>query len=382
MTEPLPAVSRAAVATAAWTTEIRELPVPATGPDDGLVRVEAAAICGTDWEIYGRQSRGRGLGPLILGHEIVGRVAAIGERAARRWGVDVGDRVAVEEFLPCGTCDVCRGGDYRLCAATDSRGDGPFLRYGSTPVSVEPALYGGFSEYLYLHPRAIVYPVGDDIEPELAALFVPLANGIRWVVQEAGLRLGQTLVVQGPGQHGLGCVVAARAAGAGTIIVVGTPADRHRLDVAVALGADHVLAVGESGAAASPAAAVRDLTGGAGADVVVDLAPGAPETVEQAMEMCGPRGSVVLAASKHARPVAGFPHDLAVRKELRVLGVRGHDHRSVRPAIELIRSNDRPLRLLATHRFPLDRADEALRTIGRRTDPEAIHISILPGKEG
>lgn len=373
----LPDLSRAAVATAARTLEFREFAVPPVGADDGLLRVEAAAICGTDWEIYGRESRGGGLGPLILGHENVGRVVALGERAARRWGVDVGDRVAVEEFLPCGTCRLCRGGDYRLCPATDSRGERPFLRYGSTPVAVKPSLYGGFSEYLYLHPRAIVYPVGDDVEPELAALFVPVANGIRWVVQEGGLRLGQTLVVVGPGQHGLGCLVAAREAGAGRVIVIGTAADRRRLDVALALGADHVLVTDET----DVVAAVRDLTGGAGADLVVDLAPGAPGTVEQAIAMCATRGSVVLAASKHARPVAGFPHDLVVRREVRLLGVRGHDHRSVEPALELIRSGRRPLRLIATHRFPLERADEALRTAGLRTDPAAIHVSIVPDRE-
>jgi threonine dehydrogenase-like Zn-dependent dehydrogenase len=371
-------VSRAAVATEAYTTELAEFPLPRVGPDDGLLRVEAAAICGTDWEIYGRKTRGRGLGPLILGHENVGRVEAVGERAAKRWGVAAGDRVAVEEFLPCGTCRLCRGGDYRLCAATDSRGDGPFLRYGSTPVSVEPALYGGFGEYLYLHPRAIVYPVGEDIEPELAALFVPIANGVRWVVQEGGLRLGQSLVVQGPGQHGLGCVVAAREAGAGQITVVGTAKDRHRLDAALALGADHaVTASGED-----VVTWVRELTGGTGADMVVDLAPGATETVENAVAMCGKRGTVVLAASKHAKPVSGFPHDTVVRKELRMLGVRGHDHRSVVPAIETIRSGRYPLHLFTTHRFPLEQTHEALDLAGRRTDPSAIHVSVLPGPNG
>ena len=364
---------RAAVATAAYTTELREFDIPMVGPDDGVLRIEAAAICGTDWQIYGRETRGGKLGPLILGHENVGRVVTLGERAAARWGVRAGDRVAVEEFLPCGTCGLCRDGHYRLCAATDARGDGPFLRYGSTPVSVTPSLYGGFGEYLYLHPRAIVYPVGDDLDPELAALFVPIANGIRWVVQEGGLQLGQTLVVQGPGQHGLGCVVAAREAGAGRIIVVGTAADRHRLDVATALGADHVVIADD----VDVVDVVLDLTGG-GADLVVDLAPGVPETVERAIGMCAKRGTVILVASKHAKPIAGFPHDVVVRKELRLLGVRGHDHRSVVPAIELIRSGTHPLRLLTTHRFPLDRADEALRMAGQRTDPAAIHVSIVP----
>ena len=364
---------RAAVATAPGTTEYRDLPLPDVGPDDGLLRVEAAGICGTDWELYLRESRGRGLGPLVLGHENVGRIVALGERAAERWGVAAGDRVAVEEFLPCGTCRLCRGGAYRLCEATDSRGGRPFLRYGSTPVTVPPGLYGGFSQYLYLHPRAILYPVGD-LPAELATLFVPVANGIRWVLERGGLRIGQTVVVQGPGQHGLGCAVAARQGGAGTVIVVGTPSDTARLGVASRLGADHVIVAGE----ADPVEAVMDLTGGAGADMVVDLAPGAAATVEHALAMSAKQGTVVLAASKHGKPVTGFEHDTVVRKELTLVGVRGHDHRSVEPAIGLIRSDRFPLRLLCTHGFGLDEVDHALRVAGARLDPEAIHVSILP----
>ncbi|MEN3356638.1 MAG: hypothetical protein V7637_620 [Mycobacteriales bacterium] len=372
----VPRVARVAVATGAYTTELRELPVPAVGPDDGLLRVEAAAVCGTDWEIYGRRSRGAGLGPLVLGHENVGRIVALGERAAARWGVAVGDRVAVEEFLPCGACPMCRRGLYRLCPATDSRGGGPFLRYGSTPITVEPGLYGGFAELMYLHPRAIVYPVGDAVAPEIAALYVPIANGVNWVTQEGGLRLGGTLAVIGPGQHGLGCVVAAREAGAAAIAVIGTAADRHRLDVATALGADATFVAGDDAAADDVVAGVRELTGG-GADLVIDLAPGAVGTVADAVAMAGVRGAVGLASSKHGQPVP-VPHDLVVRRELRILGLRGHDVRSVGPALELIRSGRHRLDLLATHRFPLAATADALTLAGERADPAAIHVSVLP----
>ena len=371
----LPERCRAAVATEPCTTEGRDLPLPALGPDDGLLRVEAAGICGSDWELYRRERRGRGLGPLILGHEIVGRVSALGERAAERWGVGPGQQVAVEEFLPCGTCALCRAGHYRLCDATDTRGSGPYLRYGATPVSVRPGLYGGFSQYLYLHPRAVLHRLDPDLPAELAVLFIPLANGIRWVLAEGGLRLGQTVVVQGPGQHGLGCVVAARQGGAGTVIAVGTREDAVRLEVARRLGADHTVVAGES----DVAAAVMDLTGGAGADLVVDLAPGDVATVEVALAMAAKRGTVVLAASKRGRPVGGFQHDTVVRKELRVLGVRGHDHRSIEQAVGLIRSGRFPLELLTTHRFGLEEVDHALRVAGARLDPSAIHVSIMPG---
>jgi threonine dehydrogenase-like Zn-dependent dehydrogenase len=354
----------AAVATEPYTTELRRFPLPAVGPDDGLLRIEATAVCGTDWLIYGRESRGAKLGPLVLGHEIIGRVVALGDQAAQRWGVGVGDRVAVEEFLPCGACRMCRQGAPWLCPATDSRGDGDFLRYGCTPVAVAPALYGGFAEHLYLHPRAMVHHVGDDVPAELAALYVPVSNGIRWVVREAGLMIGQTLVVIGPGQHGLGCVVAGRAAGAGRIVVIGTRADAHRLEVATALGADEVRFAQDT----------HDVDF---ADVVVDLAPGATETIESAISMCAPKGTLVLAASKHGKPVA-VPHDRVVRKELKLVGVRGHDHASVVAAIELIRGGRHPLELLTTHRFPLADTAAALDLAGRRADPTAIHVTVAP----
>jgi threonine dehydrogenase-like Zn-dependent dehydrogenase len=364
----------AAVATEPLRTVLRELPVPDIGPDEGLLHVEVAGVCGTDWEIYRRQSRGAYLGPLILGHENVGTVAAVGRAAAARWGVEAGDRVAVEEFIPCGHCRECRSGHYRICAATDSRGSQPFLRYGSTPVDRAPGLWGGFSRLLYLHANAVVYRLPDGLNADLAALFVPLSNGIRWVVHEGGGAIGQSIVVQGPGQHGLGCVVAAKQAGMGPIIVSGLEADAQRLGVATRLGADHVVEADRDDLVAR----VTELTGGQGADVVVDDSPGATAPVTAAMAMAAKRGVVVLAGSKHGQPVPDFPHDMVVRKEVTLRGVRGHDHRSVEPALAILASGRYPLELLTTHRFGLDEVDSALRMVGERTDPDAIHVNVVP----
>lgn len=363
----------AAVTEAALSTRLRALAVPEVGPDDGLLAVETAGICGTDWEYYTRE-RGRDLGPLILGHENVGRVEAVGERAAQRWGVSPGDRVAVEEFLPCGTCRWCRSGHYRVCPATDHRSGGPFLRYGATSTTVAPGLWGGFSELLYLHPRALLYPVSDRVPSELAALFVPIANGIRWVLQEAGGAVGRSLVVQGPGQHGLGCVVAGVEAGMEPIVVVGLAQDRHRLDVARRLGATAVVQADHEDAVA----AVGRLTAGRGADVVVDVTPVATRPVELAIEMVATRGVVVLAGSKQGQGISGFPHDTVVRKEVAIRGVRGHDQESVVPALRIIESGRHPLELMATHRFGLGDVDRALRVAGERTDPDAIHVNVVP----
>ncbi|MGH2737005.1 MAG: zinc-dependent alcohol dehydrogenase [Actinomycetota bacterium] len=365
---------RAAVAVEALRTELQDFSLPQIGANDGLLHIEVAGVCGTDWEIYRRESRGRGLGPLILGHENVGRIAALGGRAAERWGVSIGDRVAVEEFLPCGHCRFCLTGRGWLCDKTDSRGAGPFLRYGSTPTAIPPALWGGFGEYLYLHPNSLIHRIPEDLPGQLAALFVPLSNGIRWVMDVASGGLGDSLLVQGPGQHGLGCVVAAKAAGMSPVMVSGLSHSPHRLEVARALGADLTIEADREDVAAR----VLEATGGRGADVVVDLAPGAIETVEIAVASAAKTGRVILAGSKHGRDVDGFSNDAVVRKELTVRGVRGRDYASVERALELIGSRRFPLDLMCTHTFGLDETDKALRLVGERWDRAAIHVNVVP----
>ncbi|HEU4798543.1 MAG TPA: zinc-binding dehydrogenase [bacterium] len=360
----------AAVAVAPLRTEIQRLPVPAVGPDDGLLTVEACGLCGTDWDFYTRR-RGAHLGPLILGHEIVGRVLAVGQEAANRWKVAPGDRIAVEEFLPCGHCEFCVSGRPAMCEATDSRSERPFLRYGATSVEIPPGLWGGFSEVLYLHPRALVHRIGD-LSADLGTLFVPISNGIRWVLKEGRLPRGGTAVVIGPGAHGLGCVVAALDGGAQRVFAVGR-SKGARLDAARALGAIPI----ESDRT-DVVAAVRDATNGAMAHVIVDLAPGAPDTVETALALARKGGTIILASSKHGKLITDFKSDVVVRNELTVKGVRGRDYQSVEDALRIIRSKRYPLERIRTHTFSIGQADQALRVLGERTDPSAIHITVTP----
>jgi threonine dehydrogenase-like Zn-dependent dehydrogenase len=257
-------VIRAATTVGRLKTEIREYALPEIAPDAGLLKVEAAGVCGSDWHAYNADRPAR-----IMGHENVGRIYKLGPISARRWGLQEGDRLALEEYLPCGHCSLCRSGEYRLCEQTEARRPGA-LRYGTTPISQPPGLWGGYSQFQYLHPDSVFHRVPDDIPAELAALCLPLGNGIQWTCFEGGIGPGKTILIQGPGQQGLACVVAARAAGADIIFISGLNRDEPRLEVAKALGADHTINVEREDLEAS----VREISQGRGVDLSVDTVGG------------------------------------------------------------------------------------------------------------
>lgn len=165
---------RAAVQVAPRQIELREFPRPAIGPDDGLLRVEANGICGSDVEAY-RGHLAMGRGPTIPGHEPMGIVEEIGDRAAERWGVQPGDRVALEVIVPCRSCHDCLTGRYQACRNRK-------FGHGVTGIDVPPSLWGGFAEHLYLTPGAVLHKVDKTLPAELAVMFNPLGAGVRWAV--------------------------------------------------------------------------------------------------------------------------------------------------------------------------------------------------------
>ena len=131
--------ARALVLEAPRRLTTRSLPRPEIGDDDALLRVEACGLCGTDHEEYtGELFPGYAFVP---GHETIGILEVVGPTAAARWGVRTGDRVAVEVFLSCGTCEPCRAGVYRRCAR-----HGLSDMYGFVPVDRPPGLWGGYAE--------------------------------------------------------------------------------------------------------------------------------------------------------------------------------------------------------------------------------------------
>lgn len=364
----MPKTSRAVVQTGPRRLEMRELPIPDLTDDTALLRIEACGICGSDAEQYAGLLPVRM--PLIPGHEPLGIVERIGDRAAKRWKVDAGDRVAVEALIPCGHCGDCRAGRYQLC-----RGRGAMLGHGYVPLSRAPGLWGAYADYMHLDAASIVHRVRADIPASLAVMFNPLGAGFRWAVEIPNLRPGDSLLILGPGQRGLASVIAARAAGAGTIMITGLGRDAAKLALARELGADATIDVEQEDAGAR----VLELTGGRGADIVVEVSANATEPVAESLRYVAPGGTVVLAGVKGFKPVPDFISDLAVIKEVTIKGAFGVTARAYEQAIKLIESGRVPLEKMHTHDFPLEQAELAIQTLaGEAAGPPSIHSCLLP----
>ncbi|HEX4889585.1 MAG TPA: zinc-binding dehydrogenase, partial [Alphaproteobacteria bacterium] len=187
-----PKKSLAMVLTGAKKIERMDLPVPAVTADTAIMRVEACGICGSDYEQY----EGFLNMPMnvIPGHEPIGFIEAIGDNAAKRWGVNVGDRVAVETMISCRFCPPCLGGSYHLC---DNR-----RIYSYIPINDGGGLWGGYAEYMYLDPNTILHKLDKSLPTELAVMFNPLGAGFRWAVEIPKTKPGDTVVIMGPGQRG------------------------------------------------------------------------------------------------------------------------------------------------------------------------------------
>jgi alcohol dehydrogenase len=362
-------IARALVLHAPRDLRARDFPLPEIGDDDGLLRVEACGLCGTDHEQYtGELFPGYAF---IPGHESVGVLEQLGATAARRWGVRAGQRVAVEVFLACRACDACRAGDHRRCER-----HGLADMVGNVPVEREPALRGGYAQYQYLPPDSVVLPLPEDLTPALATLFNPVGAGIRWAVAVPRTRAGDRVAVLGPGVRGLSACAAAKDAGASFVMVTGRgPRDAARLDAARHFGADLAVDV----ATTDPVLAFRDATGGALADVIVDVTAKAPAALAQSVRLARSGGTIVLAGTRGTDATPGFHPDHVVYKELHIVGALGVDTASSRAAIDLVATRRFPFEELSRRVVGLHDAADLLRSMAGEDDrPSPVHAVIAP----
>ncbi len=344
---------RAIVFNGDGTYEMRMFDKPVPPPGGAVVKVEAVGMCSSDLEqIKGHKHVPGEVAPVVAGHEMVGRVEALAKDA--QFPVSVGDRVAIDLIL--------RTGLYH----------GKMLLYGYTMgLDVEGGLWGGYGEYMCIAPGTNLMKVTEAVPAEHVVIFEPLANAVNWV-GIAGVKHGNSVVVQGPGHVGLMCIVAAKAAGASCIIVTGTSSDSLRLEAARKAGAHHTINVDKEDVVKR----VKEITNEWGANVVIDVTSMSTVAVQQAFELIMFGGTVLLAGLKNGAP-SEIVTDKIVLNALTVRGGAGSTEPSMKTAVQLINEGQVPTEALLGEVLPLDRFDEALLLLKRQhPNREAIRVTI------
>ncbi|KJS22655.1 MAG: hypothetical protein VR72_04745 [Clostridiaceae bacterium BRH_c20a] len=327
---------------------MKKFPRPAISEDDALLKVIKTGICASDPHFFRGEVERRRNFPLILGHEMVGTIDEIGDRASKRWGVVEGDTVIVETSFGCGHCEMCLSGKHRLCKSS--------LGYGCKVSSnVPPYLWGAYSEFMYLHPNAVVHKI-TDLNPEVASLICSvISNGIRWVESVGGVSMGDTVVIQGVGAQGLVSIAAAKELGAQKIIATGLSRDDYRFEVAKRMGADYLINVEKNNAVK----VVEEITDGKMADLVVDVT-GAASATEMSINLVKALGTVVLAGINGGKTINIVSDEIAW-KEIKIHGAYSYDYQSVLKGIKLAQSHKYPFEEIITHEFGFEDVEKALK---------------------
>jgi L-iditol 2-dehydrogenase len=332
---------RASVMTGVGELHIEERPVPTPGDRQVLVEVAAVGVCGSDVHYYRHGRIGDFVvnDPMILGHELSGRIAAVGA------GVDparIGQRVAVEPQAPCRRCAQCKAGRYNLC---------PEMKFYATPP-----IDGAFCRYVTIDDD-MAHPVPDSMSDEAAALLEPLSVAIT-TMRKAQVAPGTSILIAGAGPIGVICAQTARAFGAARIVVTDlVPSRRER---ALEFGATEVL---------DPAAV--DVSAIEPVDAFVD-ATGVPAAVVSGIKAVGPAGHVVLVgmgADEYALPVAHIAN-----LEITLTGVFRYTD-TWPAAIHLVTSGAVDLDAMVTAHYDLEHVGEALDS---DTDPASLKSIVRP----
>ncbi len=345
---------------------LKEFQIPDIGPDQGLLQVEMVGICSTDIKIYQGKITTYPL-PLIMGHEMVGRIAHIGPKAADSWAVKAGDRVVLEASTSCGACEACLTGNYRFCKNP--------LGYGlKTSCDVPPHLWGAYSQYMYIAPGSVVFPIKESVPLQTAALITGvIANGVQWVCLLGKIKIGDTVLIQGMGVQGLSAIVAAREAGARKIFISGLASDKDRFDLAGQLGADQVINIETDDLVKT----VYDRTDGRGVDLVLDIT-GNPSSITLALEAVCKQGTIVEAGLIGGDTEVPLILDRIMQKEITLQGARSKGYRATAAAIAIAESGQYPLDQIVTAEFPLTDCAEAMETAAGQKKTKPLKVVLIP----
>jgi threonine 3-dehydrogenase len=328
--------------------ELVERPIPRPGEHEVLLHMEAASICGTDYHLYSWDPWAADVltPPIVLGHELAGRVVEVGPGVTR---VREGDLVGVESHLVDWSCSQCRAGNQHLCRN---------LRVIGAHVD------GGFAEYMVIPETNAIESNG--LDPAVVALQEPMGNAVHAAFVEP--IAGRSVAVTGCGPIGLLSVGIAKAAGAS--LVVATDTEAYRLEIARQMGADLAL----DASAPDTVERVLDATGGDGVEVVLEMS-GAGPALQQALEMVT-RGGRISLLGIFGSPVTIDLSEDVIQRGLRLYGIYGRRlYETWEQTQALLRSGKLDVTPIITHRFDLADWEQAFALIASR---HAGKVVLLP----
>ena len=320
--------ARAVVIHGAEDVRVESRPIVAPSNDEVQVGVELGGICGSDISYYKHGAVGsfRVTAPMILGHEVIGRVRELGRGVTT---VSSGDRIAVDPSSPCQTCDRCREGRWNICLNPSFLGS----------ASTQPHTDGGFSSVIVTRAQNLV-PLDPGLDDQLAVFAEPLAVTVHAIARAGGVS-GARVLVMGAGPIGAMLVALAKTGGAAEVAVADL--DQGRLTTARAVGADRLVLVGS-----------EDL--GSGYDVVFDASGSAP-AISDGLGRVRRGGRFVLVGLPHGGPVP-LPVNLAVTGEVDVVGSFRFNHSEFRQAVDHL-ADGLDLRPFISERYGIDEASAA-----------------------
>lgn len=341
-----------------YETEIRDVPVPKIGPDDVLIEVKAAGVCGSDiaFDNGGHENLLRP--PVVLGHEFSGVVAELGSNVSE-W--KLGDRVVSDNTgHVCGKCYACGTADYLSCPERLGIGygmDGGFTEYVRIPGNVLKK----FPNSLMRIPECMSF--------EEAAILDPCCNAYMAINQESNFLPGDDIAVFGVGALGLFSIQNARAMGAANIIAIGLSADEERFKIAKKLGATHAIKADIENVQNR----VAEITNGDGVGLVVDCA-GVAVVLKQAIDIVRTNGQIVKIGYDENPP--GFSLDPIIDKAVSIKGHFGYNWVSWRNCMKLVEAGKLDLKSMISHTMKIEQFREAFDLVRQK---KAIKI-ILTAK--
>lgn len=348
------------------TVEVKTFPLPEPAPGATLLAVRRANVCGTDvhqWHYESAALRQSG-----LGHEFVGEIVALGEGVTTDYAgvpVQLGDRVVPVYYLTCHKCPPCLRSEFNLCQNG--------LAEWIIPPDVAPHFRSGFATHYYVHPGQYFYKVPDGVDDAtVAGANCGLAQML-FVLDEVGIAPGETFVVQGAGGLGLYAAAVAHERGARVVVIDGVA---ERLELARRFGASETIDLNDHPDVKDRVRVVQELTGGIGADLVLEVT-GVPASFVEAIDLVRSGGRIASVGNLNAEASVSMVPGIVTRKSVRIQGVLRYHPWYLHKAVAFLarRQHLHPFEAFSDRSFPLSEVTEALRAGESRS---VARVAIVP----